>query len=301
MAESRSAADVVKAAKDAAALIVQWAPITNAVLGELSQLKFISRLGIGYDMIDVDAATNQGIAVANTPVYCIDEVATHTIALILSLTRGLNRYDRAVRDGIWRATAGAPKVVRPSATTVLVVGFGRIGAIVARGVLALGYRVLVHDPYVDAARLAANGFRPVALAEGLAESDVVSLHVPLSESTRHLLDRDSFAKIKSGAVIINTCRGGLIDESALVESLAAGRISGAGLDVFEDEPLPVDHPLLAFDTVLVTPHAAWYSPESLVDLPVHAAANVIDFLQGRDVEAIVNRSYPTGGHAAAPV
>jgi D-3-phosphoglycerate dehydrogenase len=270
---------------------VQWTPITSEVLSELPELRFISRLGIGYDMIDVEAASLHGVAVANTPAYCIDEVATHTLAMTLALTRGLKSYDQAVRAGRWQATAGSPKVVRPAATSVLVVGFGRIGSAVARSAAALGYRVLVHDPFVDDDRIARDGHRPVSLEGGLREADVVSFHLPLTDDTRHMLDRESLAWAKPGVIVINTCRGGLIEETALVEALRSGQVSGAGLDVFEDEPLGVDHPLLEFDNVIVTPHAAWFSAEAVRDLPVHAAANLIDFLDGREVLPIVNPGF----------
>lgn len=285
---------IIEAARDAAALIVQWAKISDDVLAQLPGLQIVSRLGIGYDMIDVPAATRHGVAVANTPAYCVDEVATHTVAMVLTLARGLAHYDHDVRQGVWRAASARPRALRPAVTTALVAGFGRIGSQVAGSLRALGFRVLVHDPFVPADVLVEQGFVPVDLESGLRQSDVVSLHVPLDGATRHMLNRETLALLPAGSLVVNTCRGGLIDETALLEALASGHVGGAGLDVFEHEPLRPDHPLLAHDNVLVTPHAAWYSPESLTDLPVQAAENVIRFLAGEPVGSIVNPDY--AGH-----
>lgn len=292
-ADCVTAEDVVRAGRGADALVVQWATVSGQALAELAGLRFISRLGIGYDMIDVPAATRHGIAVANTPTYCVEEVATHTTAMILALTRGLPAYDSAVRSGTWAATQARPMAARPSASTVLIVGFGRIGSMAAANVSALGFRVLVHDPLVDDGVVTGAGYEPVALDHGLSRADVISLHAPLSESTRHLLDAASLARVKPGAVVVNTCRGPLIDEVALADALESGRLGGAALDVYVREPLPADSRLRTLGNVLLTPHAAWYSPQAMNDLPVHAATNVVDFLAGRSVASIVNPAYAT--------
>lgn len=280
--------DVVEAARGATALVVQWAPVSSAVLDQLGSLRFVSRLGIGYDMIDVEAAAARGIAVANTPTYCVEEVASHTVAMLLALTRGLVGYDRAVRAGEWAPTHARPMAVRPSTTTVAVIGYGRIGALTAQHCRALGFRVLVHDPYVDADVIRHAGCQPVDLDEALSSADALTLHAPLTPRTRHLVNARTLAAVKPGAVIVNTCRGPLVDDAALVDALRSGRLSGAALDVYESEPLAPDHPLCGLDNVILTPHAAWYSPEALADLPVHAARNVVDFLAGRPVDSIVN-------------
>jgi D-3-phosphoglycerate dehydrogenase len=300
------AEDVVDAAKGADALIVQWAPVTAAVFGELDSLSFISRLGIGYDMIDVESATRHGVAVANTPTYCVEEVAAHTVAMGLSLTRGLSAYDRAVREGRWAPTQPRPMAARPSATTVAVVGFGRIGSLAARHFEALGFRVVVHDPFVPESVSGSSALEFVPLESALDRADILTLHAPLTESTRHLIDAEALAAMKPGAVLVNTCRGGLVDEAALVDALGAGRLAGAALDVFDAEPLAADHPLCSLDNVILTPHAAWYSPEAMVDLPVHAANNVVEFLAGRPVPSVVNPDYltasiPAPGPAQEPV
>ena len=287
-AASRSADDIAEAAADASALIVQWAPITGDLLDRLPGVRMISRLGIGYDMIDVDAATERGVLVANTPAYCLDEVATHTLAMILSLGRSLQHYDRAVRAGRWSAVDARPLAVRPAATTVVVVGYGRIGSLVARRCAALGFHVVVSDPVVPDERILADGLEPAPLEAALPRADVLTLHAPRTAQTPHLVDADALAALKPCAVVVNTCRGPLVDEAALAAALASGRLGGAAIDVFEDEPLPADSPLRALDSVLLTPHAAWYSPQALADLPAHAAANIVDLWAGRPVPALVN-------------
>lgn len=271
---------------DAEGLVVQWMPITAEIMDRLPRLRVISRVGIGYDMIDVDAAAARGIAVANTPSYCIEEVAAHTIAMIMSQARGLPAYDRAVRAGTWTAVDARPLAVRPSRTTVSVLGFGRIGRVVASGCRALGFRVLVADPFAAADAVRAAGCEPVGIDEAVAAADILTLHVPLTDETRHLIDADALASMRQGAVVVNTCRGPLVDEAALAASLRSGHLGGAALDVFDGEPLAADSPLRDLDTVLLTPHAAWFSPQALDDLPVHAADNVIRFLAGESVPLV---------------
>ncbi|MCT9821195.1 C-terminal binding protein [Microbacterium sp. W1N] len=285
-AASGSLDDIAAAGPSAEGLVVQWAQITGEVMDRMPNLRIISRVGIGYDMVDVEAATARGIAVANTPSYCIEEVAAHTIAMIMAEARGLAAYDRAVRAGTWRAVDAHPLAVRPSTTTVSVLGFGRIGSIVARGCRALGFRVLVADPYASAAAVREAGCDLVEIPDAVAWADILTLHVPLTDTTRHLIDADALATMKQGAVIVNTCRGPLIDEDALADSLRGGRLGGAALDVFAGEPLAGDSPLRGLDQVLLTPHAAWYSPEALADLPVHAAENIIRHLAGESAPII---------------
>ncbi|WP_166845392.1 C-terminal binding protein [Isoptericola sp. BMS4] len=286
--------EAVRAAGGAQALVVQWAPVTERVLDAVAGpdgVRVVSRMGIGYDMVDVAAATRRGVAVANTPTYCVEEVASHTLAMVLGLGRGLSGYDRGVRAGGWAPTAARPPAVRPSATTVGVVGYGRIGSEVARGLAALGFRVLVHDPLVPAAAVEAAGHRPATLEELLRTADVITLHAPLTDDTRHLLDRDTLAVTKSGVRVVNTCRGPLVDEEALADAIEAGHVGGAALDVFATEPLPADSRLRTLDAVVLTPHAAWFSPQAMADLPVHTARNAVDLLAGRHVPSVVNPGF----------
>lgn len=290
-AEGPTAEAIIAAGIDADALLVQWARITPEILDALPKVRFISRMGIGYDMIDVDAATERGVAVANTAAYCLEEVASHSIAMIMALGRGLFDYDACVRRGKWAATNATPMAVRPSSTTIGVVGFGKIGSIVAKSCAALGYRVIVADPFVPIKTVQDAGVSAGSFDEVLAASDMITLHIPLTAETQHLIDKKALASMRPGSVVINTCRGALIDEDALVESLRLGHTAGAGIDVFALEPLPETSPLREVDGVLLSPHAAWYSPQSLADLPVHAAQNVIDFLGGNLEGAIVNPGF----------
>jgi D-3-phosphoglycerate dehydrogenase len=275
------------------ALIVQWAPVTAAVLDAAPGCHFISRLGIGIDMIDVAAATRRGVAVANTPDYCVDEVVAHTLAMTLWLVRGLGRFDAAVRDGEWAAAAAYPAAARPAGTVIGVVGLGRIGGQVAAQAAALGFEVLGHDPYAAAAP---GGVRLTSLEDLLRGSHLVTLHAPLTPETRHLIGADAIGLMRPGALLVNTCRGGLVDEAATADALRAGRLAGAAMDVFETEPLSADSPLRSLPNVLLSPHAAWYSKASLAALPVRAAQQVVDFLTGQPVPSIVNPEYL--GHVA---
>jgi phosphoglycerate dehydrogenase-like enzyme len=293
-ASCRTAEEVADAARDATALLVQWAPVTAPVLDRLDRLRFVSRLGIGHDMIDVAAATARGVAVANTPDYCVEEVAAHTIAMVMTLARRLPVLDRAVRDGRWSATRDGAGALRPSRATVAVVGFGRIGSLAAAHAAALGFRVVVHDPNVAEAAVRAAGHESAELDEALAAADIVTLHVPLTDRTRRLLNGATIARTPPGALIVNTCRGGLIDEAALAGALASGQVAAAALDVFEEEPLPAGSPLRDAPGVLLTPHAAWYSPDSLAELPRRAARQIAEFLRGGPVPSIVNPEYAAG-------
>jgi D-3-phosphoglycerate dehydrogenase len=286
--EATAPDDVIAIADGAVALVVQWATIDAAVFDALPDLRIVSRLGIGYDVVDVDAATRAGVAVANTPAYCIEEVAIHSVAQITALLRGTVAYDRSVREGTWSAVGAYPAADRPSSTTVGVVGYGRIGRAVAAMLLGLGFHVVCHDPYaaIDDPRIEA-----VPLDALLGRSDIVTLHAPLTAETRHLIGEDAIGAMRPGTRIVNTCRGTLIDEAALARGLADGRVGGAALDVFEAEPLPADSPLRDLPNVILSPHAAWYSPASLQQLPRDGAANVVEFLRTGTSPSIVNPDY----------
>ena len=284
--DAEGVADLISGSTGAAALIVQWLPIGEEVFSALPQLRFVSRLGIGVDMIDLDAATRHGVLVANTPDYCIEEVAAHTVALLLCSLRGVAVLDRAVRSGVWSAVGSFPRARRPSATTIAVVGYGRIGRRVAASCVAMGFDVLVVDPFVTTVE--GPGVRLVAFEEALAAADAVTLHAPLTENTHHLIDAAALALMRRDAILVNTCRGALVAETDLAAALSGARIGGAALDVFESEPLPSESALREAPNVILTPHSAWYSPESLAELPIQAARNVIRFLAGEPVGAILN-------------
>ena len=283
-ASCRTSADVAAAGSEADALIVQWAPVDEAALARMPRLRFISRLGIGYDMIDIDAASARGVAVANTPDYCVEEVVAHTLALVLACVRGVVVADRQVRAGGWAATELVPPARRPSQLTLGVLGLGRIGSLVVEQARALGFRVLANDP--------AHPAGSVPLDELLAAADVLTLHLPLTPETHHLIDAAALAKLRRGAILVNTSRGPLVDEAALVEALGSGQVAGAALDVYEQEPLPLASPLRDLPGVILSPHAAWYSPEALTDLPRLATQQVIEFLAGSAVPNVVNAAAP---------
>jgi D-3-phosphoglycerate dehydrogenase len=279
-AACRTSADVAAAGAEADALIVQWAPVDDDALAAMPRLRFISRLGIGYDMIDVGAAAARGVAVANTPDYCIEEVVAHTIALVLACTRGIVAADRQVRAGGWAATELAPPARRPSRVTIGVLGLGRIGSLVAEQARALGFRVIAHDP--------GHPSSSAPLGEVLAGADVLTLHLPLTPENHALIDAAALARLPRGAILVNTSRGPLVDEAALVEALRSGHLAGAALDVYEREPLPADSPLRDLPGAILSPHAAWCSPEALTDLPRLATQQVITFLAGGAVPNVVN-------------
>lgn len=287
----RTEDDVIARCADATALIVQWAPITARVLDALASIRFISRLGIGVDMVDLAAATRRGVAVANTPDYCIEEVACHTLALILDRARGIVELDRSVADGRWQPVQAFPVSMRPSLVTVGVIGYGRIGRRVANALRAIGFRVVVHDPMVPGDAITAAGHEPLELDQALSEAHVVTLHAPLTNATRHMIDASAIGHMRPGAYLVNTCRGGLVDERALTVAIRERRLAGAGLDVFELEPLPLDSELRDLAGVTLTPHAAWYSPAALADLPVAATRQTIAYLAGQEVPSIVNPAY----------
>ena len=267
--ECRNEDDVIACAQGADALLVQWAPVTARVLAHVPSCQVISRYGIGVDMIDMEAAARHGVAVHNVPDYCIEEVATHSVAMFLALNRQIVALDRQVVAGGWAARQVATPQ-RLSEMTVGVVGLGRIGARVASVLRGLGCgRVIGFDPVS-----APDTVESVALDELLRDADAVLLHCPLVPSTRHMLGTDTLARMRPGALIVNVSRGGLIDETALADALTSGHIGGAALDVFSAEPLPTAAALRRAPNVIATPHAAWYSDHALPELQLLAARNV---------------------------
>jgi D-3-phosphoglycerate dehydrogenase / 2-oxoglutarate reductase len=263
------------------ALLVGTAKIGPALLDAAPQLRIVARYGIGLDNVEVEEATRRGVVVTNAPGFCAEEVAEHVLALVLCLARGVHLYDRAVRAGDW-TRAGARSVRRVAGQTLGVVGFGAIGRTVAERAAAIGMHVIAHDPVVDVS------VEPVTLDELARRADVVTLHTPLTEETRCLVNERFLAAMKPTALIINTARGGLVDQDALETALAEGRIAGAGLDTFVPEPLPAGHPLLESERVLLTPHVAFYSEESVHDVRVRAAQAVAEALAGERPAETVN-------------
>jgi phosphoglycerate dehydrogenase-like enzyme len=261
---------------------------------EQTNLRVIARHGVGYDSIDVAAATERGVAVTITPGANEDSVAEQTIAMILAIYRGLISRNREARSGKWSRTA----LPRLGGRTLGLIGFGRIGKAVARRARALDLKVIVHDPFTSGETAAQNRIELVALETLLTSADIVSLHAPVTADTARLINRHTLAQMKSGAILINTARGGLVDEEALADALKSGSLYAAGLDVFASEPLPADHPLAQLDNVLLCPHMAGIDEESLVAMSSMAAQCLADLLHGRWPEGcVVNDSLRPSWHA----
>ena len=261
-------------------LIVGLQIIDDAQLARMPRCRVISRLGVGYDNIDVAAATARGVQVTYVPDYGVHEVSTHAIALLLVMARNMPALLAASAAGRWDGRAMGT-MQRLQDQTLGVVGFGRIGRATAGKGQGLGMQVVVHDPLVPDAAITEQGLEPASLPDLARRADYVSLHVPASPATRHLINADVLARMKPTARIINTARGPLIDEEALLAALRAGALAGAALDVFAQEPPPPDHPLLHEPNVIVTPHAAWYSEAAKRDMRGRCAQDVVNVLTGR--------------------
>ena len=265
--------DVIALGEDADAIITQFIPITRGIIERLRQCKVIVRYAIGVDTIDIPAATERRIMVANVPDYCIDEVSDHAMALILGLVRKVPMMDREVRRGAWSYKKAVP-IRRLSEMTLGLVAFGNVARRVAAKAEAFGFtRILVHDPYVpDPKQYPRYEFLPLeALAE---QSDILSVHAPATVETRHLINRQILARMKTGAYLVNTSRGAVVDEIDLVEALRAGKLAGVALDVLENEQDVTAHALFGFDNVIITPHMAWYSTGAIRELQRKVAEQV---------------------------
>lgn len=285
LAETGEEAELVELVHDADAILTCFAHVTPAVVAAGERLRVIGRYGVGTDNIAVEEATRRGIPVTNVPVYCTDEVTEHVLAMLLAHVRGIVPYDRAVRRGDWSLATGLP-TRRVAGRTLGIVGFGAIGQTLARKARGLDLAVVAHD--ADDARVRDGGAEPVGLLELAGRADFVSVHVPLVEATRGLIGREFLSAMKPSAYLFNAARGAIVDHDALLWALKAGEIAGAGIDVFEPERLPADHPLLAEERLLATPHTAFYSDESMRDLARLAAENVAAVLAGREPASLVN-------------
>jgi len=252
-----------------------------AAIARLERCRIISRYGVGYDNVDVEAATRAGIWVANVQHYAKEDVSDHALALLLACVRRVTERDRAIREGEWNTTTRLT-CARLAGKTLGLVGYGDIARCLHRKVSGFGLaRVLVSDPYVDDNAVRAAGAEPATLERLLAESDFVSVHAPLAPSTRRMIGAAQLAAMKTGAILVNTSRGPLVDEGAIAKALREGRLACAGLDVFELEPLPLDSPLRSLENVVLTDHVGWYTEESIVELKSGAARNVAEVLAGR--------------------
>jgi len=280
--------ELVESAGDPVGIMTVETDVDESVMEAFADLEFISVHGIGVDMVDVDAATDRGIPVFNVPDYCLEEVATHTMSLILACERRICQYNSDVTSGGWDY-ASEGSISRLSTKTVGVAGLGDIGLEVVKRVESFGVDIVGYDPYVSEKEMARYGVEKVDF-EGLCNrSDIITLHTPLTESTRNRIDASAFEMMDSETTLVNAARGGIIDQTALCEALENGTVGYAGLDVLDSEP-PADDSIVAFDNVVVTPHAAWYSEDALTELQRKAAENVADFIRGDSPEYVVNEA-----------
>ncbi len=290
-----SEAELVELARGADALLISSRDrISRSTIEALPTVKVISRYAVGLDHVDLDAAAEHGVVVTHFPAYCTNEVADHTFALLLALNRRIVQFDRDLRTGSWlqhehhtdQIMRGPIPALQDS--TLGLVGIGRIGAAVARRAVPFGLRVLATDPHVDADEIRARGAEPVSLPQLLSESDIVSLHCPLTPETRGLIGATEFARMRPTAILVNTARGPVVDLDAAVQALRDGRLAGAALDVVYPEPLPLDSPLFTFENVIVTPHAAYYSERSVQTVRTETLFAAIDVLRGVRPQFVAN-------------
>jgi D-3-phosphoglycerate dehydrogenase len=285
--QCRTAQEVAAACTEAEGVLNTYAAVPAEALRAMSRCRAIARFGIGVDTIDLAVADECGIAVTNVPDYCIDEVAVHTLGLLLTVHRRIAQLDRSVRRGAWAVFAAGP-IHRFEGSTLGLIGAGRIPRAIAARATAFGLRVLAYDPYLDESDWPPGMERQATLEELLRRSDFVSLHAPATPQTRHLVDEAFLRQMQPHAILINTARGALVDAQALVRALREGWIAGAGIDVVEEEPLSADHELRSLDTVVLTPHAAFYSEESLRELQRKAAEQLSAALAGQRPQYLVN-------------
>jgi D-3-phosphoglycerate dehydrogenase len=280
--------ELITRTRDADALVVVYSPITRRVMSALEGLKTVVRTGVGYDVIDVPAATELGVIVVNIPDLWIREVANHALALLLAWNRKIIALDGQVHAGTWGVAALAPHTGSLHGETVGIVGLGNIGSAFARRVAAFETNVIACDPYVDDRRFKELGVERVTL-EALAErADYVSVHTLLNAETRHLIGEGFFRRMKPNAVLINTSRGPVVDERALARALQDKRLAGAALDVWEEEPIAADNPLLTMDNVIATPHAAYFSSAAVAQVPRRCGEEAARVLTGQRPLNVVN-------------
>jgi D-3-phosphoglycerate dehydrogenase / 2-oxoglutarate reductase len=290
MEPGATAEDAALAADGVPVVIVGLLPFGAAAIGRLRGTGLLIRAGIGYDIIDVPAASAAGIWVANVPDFCVDEVADHTMLLLAAAMRRLPAALASWREaGRWAVIPQLPPMHRMRGKRLGLIGLGRIGRQVAVRARGFGLDVVAHDPFVGSATQAVDGVTLVGLRELLMTSDAVSLHCPLTDGTDHLVDAAFLDQLRHGAIVINTSRGGLVDLDALYAAVSTGRVSVAALDVVDGEPTPdLDHPLLHHDNVIVTPHVAWYSSDAQAELARNTADEALRHLRGERPRNLIN-------------
>ncbi len=281
-------AEIIARTRDADALVVSSSPVTRGVMSALEGLKVVVRTGVGYDIIDVPAATELGVIVVNIPDIWIREVANHAVALLLALNRKIVTLDGQIHAGVWSSGVPGERTGSIHGETVGIVGLGNIGTAFARRIAAFETTVIAHDPYVEEARFKALGVERVSLEDLAARSDYVSVHTLLNAETRHLIGEAFFRRMKPTAILINTSRGPVVDKRALARALEARQLAGAALDVWEKEPVAADHPLLKMDNVIATPHAAYFSSPAVAQVPRRCGEEIARVLTGQRPLNVVN-------------
>jgi len=276
--------EVIEVAQDADGIINQYAPITRKVIESLKKCKVIARYGVGVDNIDIEAATEYGIIVANIPDYCIDEVSTHTMALILSCARGITLLDSKISEKIWDFTLAKP-LFRTKGKTLGLFGLGKIARAVAQKASGFGFKIIAYDPYVSKID---GGIKLVEFSQLLSDSDFISIHTPLTDKTKHSFGESELKTMKKTAYLINTARGPIIDERNLYVALKERWIAGAALDVMEKEPPDWKNLLPKLNNLIITPHTSFYSEESYVELKTKTAKAVLSVLKGGLPKVMVN-------------
>jgi D-3-phosphoglycerate dehydrogenase len=280
MSKSANADDILAVAKDADAILVTYAKLTRDILTQLTKCKAIGRFGLGVDNIDLPAAKEKGIAVNYVPDYCIREVSDHAMALLLALIRKIPLSNKLVQSGRWEMPAVVP-IRRIEGTVLGLVGFGNIPRLMAPKAQAFGIKVIAYDPFAKPEAFKAAKVESVGFDTLLKTADYISVHAPLMPATRGMMNADAFGKMKKGAYLVNTARGPLIDEPALIAALDSGQLGGAGLDVVAAEPLAKDSKLLHRDNVIISPHTGFYSIEALTELQTKCATDVAHVLSGQ--------------------
>lgn len=290
IAKDSSEQAIIEVAKDADALVTVFSDITSSIIEKLEKCRIIVRCGIGVNNIDIEAASKKRIYVANVPDYCWDEVSDHTIALTLALERKILQLDKQVKSGVWDVSAAKP-IFSLRGQTFGLIGFGNIPRNISKKVKVFGFTVVASDPYVSQEVADKFDVKMVSQEELLRISDVVSIHAPLTNSTYHLINKDTLALMKSTAFLINTSRGPLVDTDALYKALKFKKIAGAALDVMEEEPPKKYDPIFTLDNVIITPHSAFYSEESSNALRKLAFEEVVRVLKGAVPKNLINKKF----------
>ena len=280
--------DILRETEFADAVMVHFDQIDKDVISNLKNCRIIARSAVGYDNIDLDAASAAKIPVTNVPDYCVEEVSNHTLMMILNSAKKFNQLEANVKKGLWGDFAIAKPIHAVRGQTLGLLGCGRIARCLAVKAQVFGIKVIAYDPYIKPEAVKDFGVTLVSREELLAQSDFISMHLLLNEDTRKSINAAFFKKMKNSAIFVNTARGGLVDEDALIEALRTGEIAGAALDVLTEEGIDKDAPLQKFDNVIITPHAAWYSEQAFYTLLTSAAQEVVRALHGEPVKNQVN-------------